>query len=61
MTHRGPFQPLLFCDSVILILSPAGTGTAGTPTAPCARAQPRWSSGAGRALSSFGERAPERS
>jgi len=20
MTHRGPFQPLLFCDSVILIL-----------------------------------------
>jgi len=20
MTHRGPFQPLLFCDSVISIL-----------------------------------------
>jgi len=20
MTHRGPFQPLLFCDSVILVL-----------------------------------------
>jgi len=20
MTHRGPFQPLLFCDSVILFL-----------------------------------------
>jgi len=20
MTHRGPFQPLLFCDSVILLI-----------------------------------------
>jgi len=23
MTHRGPFQPLLFCDSVILRAPPA--------------------------------------
>jgi len=26
MTHRGPFQPLLFCDSVIFrIISPSET------------------------------------
>ena len=27
MTHRGPFQPLLFCDSVIWSVSPAGPGS----------------------------------
>ena len=26
MTHRGPFQPLLFCDSVILSRDSACTG-----------------------------------
>ena len=26
MTHRGPFQPLLFCDSVILCVHPVPTG-----------------------------------
>jgi len=32
MTHRGPFQPLLFCDSVILrcLRREAGTGSLGT-------------------------------
>ena len=29
MTHRGPFQPLLFCDSVISVEGrPVGLGTA---------------------------------
>ena len=32
MTHRGPFQPLLFCDSVILCCA-SGQGWGGTASA----------------------------
>jgi len=35
MTHRGPFQPLLFCDSVILSYrrSPSAVGMRPSPFA----------------------------
>jgi len=26
MTHRGPFQPLLFCDSMLSVLAEASQG-----------------------------------
>jgi len=31
MTHRGPFQPLLFCDSVILYQKSVITGNQQLP------------------------------
>ena len=33
MTHRGPFQPLPFCDSVILSREPWALGTVTEPWA----------------------------
>lgn len=41
--------------------SPDDVGTAGTLTAPCTQAWPRWSGWAGGATSNFGEQALERS
>jgi len=38
MTHGGPFQPLLFCDSVIL--SAARRGSSPVWTSPAAEIQP---------------------